>query len=183
MPITSRCVVGWRNDQSPNSYLGCKNWRRQGGKVEQFKYIITVFEHNHAVVKVVHQYRRDLAYKSQPHVWAPPYLSLSLFSLISLSYNSYSNWSEGCMQSYKLLQLGQGLSRQRFFTYFGLKCSHFVQYKLEYNLYNYTVNFSEVLSDRVIKLSMLRRIPLIQCHYWLWWRRMSVWSQYSHCSE
>ena len=40
MPITSRCVGARRNDQSPNNYWGCKapkNWRRRGGKNEQFE--------------------------------------------------------------------------------------------------------------------------------------------------
>ena len=165
MHITSRCVVGWRNDQSPKYYLGCKNWWRQGGKVEQFKYITTVLEHNHAVVEVVHQYRRDLAWNCQPNVWAPPYPSLSLFSLISSHITA--NLSEGCMQSYKLLQLGQGLrlSRQRFLRVLDWNVRTLCNINWSI-IYNYTVNFSEVLSDLVIKLSMLKRIPLIQCRYW-----------------
>ena len=64
--ITSRSVGAQRNYQSPNNYWGCKahrNWRRQGRWKSWTIWNISLqsCSTNHAVVEVVHQYRRGLA--------------------------------------------------------------------------------------------------------------------------
>ena len=81
--------------------------------MEQFKYITTVLEHNHAVAKLFINTGETLLKIPHPMLKLHP---IHLFSLLSYLSHITANWSEECMQSYKLPQLGQGLrlSRQRF---------------------------------------------------------------------
>ena len=68
---------------------------------------------NHAVVKVVHQYRRGLAYNWPPRAQALHYPYLSLLSQFSHKTAKSGDWE---MQSYKLLQLGSGCASSHYIT-------------------------------------------------------------------